>query len=348
MRSLGFAATLSAVVGVGVMARPAAACSAFLFDGEAGPIVGKSYDWSEERGLLVVNKRGARKTALVLSPTDTPATWTSRFASLTFNQYGRELPNGGINEAGLVVEVLMLPASGFGKPDARPVVTELGFVQQALDVAASTPEAVALAERVRIAPAYARIHYFVCDASGACAVLEWLEGRLVAASGAALPARAITNSTYRDSQQALARGKRDASQGSLARFVRLAERLPAVAKSNPVASALELLDAVRSPDSTQWNIVYDVAARRVHFRTRNHPSIKTVALSDFPSACTQPVMMLALMRDDAGEVADAFVPYEERANAELVRATLASIRAALPVGIERRVASYPASVACVP
>ncbi len=63
----------------------------FLIDGPDGPLVGKSYDWNDERGLVVVNKRGVIKRALVLSPGNAPARWTSRFASLTFNQYGREL-----------------------------------------------------------------------------------------------------------------------------------------------------------------------------------------------------------------------------------------------------------------
>src|SRR5512140_604621 len=108
-------------------APPARPCSAFLLDAPSGPVVAKGYDWSDERGLVVINKRGVEKRALVLAPSDTPATWRSRLASLTFNQYGRELPNGGMNEAGLVVEVLILPSTVFSAPDGRPVVTELGL-----------------------------------------------------------------------------------------------------------------------------------------------------------------------------------------------------------------------------
>ena len=36
----------------------------------------------------------------------TPASWVSKYGSVTFNQYGRELPTGGMNEAGLVVETI--------------------------------------------------------------------------------------------------------------------------------------------------------------------------------------------------------------------------------------------------
>ena len=58
-------------------ARPALPCSAFLREGPADPVMGKSYDWDDERGLVLVNKRGMEKRALVLSPGQTPATWRS-------------------------------------------------------------------------------------------------------------------------------------------------------------------------------------------------------------------------------------------------------------------------------
>lgn len=32
--------------------------------------------------------------------------WTSRYASVTFNQWGREFPMDGMNEAGLVVALV--------------------------------------------------------------------------------------------------------------------------------------------------------------------------------------------------------------------------------------------------
>ena len=40
-------------------------------------------------GLLVVNQRGMVRTALV-GPGDRAAKWTSRYGSVTFNQYGRD------------------------------------------------------------------------------------------------------------------------------------------------------------------------------------------------------------------------------------------------------------------
>lgn len=339
-------AALLAVVLVLLGARPAHACSAFLREGPSGPVMGKSYDWDDERGLVLVNKRGMDKRALVLSPGQAPAAWRSRLASLTFNQYGRELPNGGINEAGLTVEVLILPETAYEAADARPAVTELGLVQYLLDQASTTAEAVELAHRVRVDAVHARIHYFLCDASAACATLEFLGRALVVSSGAAMPVRAVTNSPYAQSVQALAHP--GAASGSVARFTRLADRLRGAPARDPVGAAFGVLDSVRFEGSTQWQIVYDLGARRVHFRSRRHPSVKTVALGAFPPACADPVMMLDMASDRTGDVTSAFVPYREEANRALVEATLRSRRAALPAGTAQRVAAHPGALVCSP
>lgn len=328
-------------------APPAFPCSAFLQEGPSGPVVGKSYDWSDERGLAIVNKRGMAKRALVLSPADEPAAWRSRLASLTFNQYGRELPNGGMNEAGLVVEVLVLEDTEPEPPDDRPVVTELGLVQYLLDQAETTGEAVALARQVRVVTAYAPIHYFVCDAGGACAVLELIGGRLVVSTGAELPVRAVTNSSYAESVGALGRGGGD--QSSLGRFARVAQQLRAPAQPGaPVTGALAILDSVRFRSFTKWHVVYEPAARRVHFRTRKHPALKTVSLDRFPPGCGQPVQVLDLASGASGDVTGRFVPYRPETNRALVEATLKPLRAALPPGIARRVAEHPERSTCEP
>ncbi len=330
-----------------VAARPALPCSAFLREVPAGPVMGKSYDWDDERGLVLVNKRGMEKRALVLSPDQRPASWRSRLASLTFNQYGRELPNGGINEAGLAVEVLVLPDTAYEKPDRRPVVTELGLVQYLLDQASTTSEAVELARKVRVGPVHAQLHYFLCDAQATCATLEFLRGSLVVSTADAMPVRAVTNSPYAASTRVLTRPP-DQAGGSLGRFARLAGQLRDRTEGDPVAAAFVVLDSVRFADSTQWQIVYELRARRVHFRSLRHPSVKTVALGAFPPACADPALMLDMASDQAGDVTSAFVPYREEANRALVEATLRSRRAELPAGTSARVAAHPATLVCAP
>ena len=106
----------------------ARACSTFCLErggsrvGETREVVfGKNYDFGIGYGMLVVNKRGVAKTSLVDAP-NRPATWTSRYGSLTFNQFGREFPMGGMNEAGLAVELMWLDAARYPELDSRPAL----------------------------------------------------------------------------------------------------------------------------------------------------------------------------------------------------------------------------------
>ncbi len=182
--------------------------------------------------------------------------------------------------------------------------------------------------------------------------MRLLGGELVVATGEGMPARALTNSPYAGAARAFARAapeKAGAStgRGSLARFVRLASRIAAPRPAaSPIADALSILDSVRFADSTQWQIVYEPRSRRVHFRSRSRPAVKTVALDAFPPGCSAPLMTLDLATRAAGEVAGAFVPCTEAANRALVRATVAPLRARLPAGIAERAATYPSGLAC--
>ena len=55
--------------------------------------------------------------------------WTSKYGSATFNQYGREFPMGGMNEAGLVVESMMLFETEYPLPDTRSGIDPTQWIQ---------------------------------------------------------------------------------------------------------------------------------------------------------------------------------------------------------------------------
>ena len=97
----------------------ATACTTFCLKRGSQAVFGKNYDWGVGDGLVIVNKRGVAKTALI-PPQEKPARWVSRYGSLTFNQYGRELPSGGMNEAGLALELMWLDETRYPAPDGRP------------------------------------------------------------------------------------------------------------------------------------------------------------------------------------------------------------------------------------
>src|SRR4029450_10129598 len=273
-------------------------CSTLAFQAGRETLLGKNYDWDISDGVVVVNKRGVAKQSIVEV---NPARWTSRFGSVTFNQYGREFPPGGMNEAGLAVELMWLEATRYPADPALPGVGSLEWIQHQLDTAGSVAEVAENARRLRIESG-AKLHYLTCDASGDCASVEYLDGNAVVHSRASLPLRALTNHTYAESL-AYARSVAGlggsqpvpTGEGSLERFARgaaLARQF--VPRSGPedFRFAFGVMDAVRQGAYTQWTIVYDLTRRELGFTTRGNPDPRWVQLAGFDLDCGSPVLTL--------------------------------------------------------
>lgn len=338
-------------IGAG-LAAPANACTTFCMRDEGRILFGKNYDWNVGDGLLVVNQRGVARTADV--PKDRPASWVSRYGSVTFNQYGRDFPSGGMNEAGLVIELMWLDGSRYPAPDARPSLDVLQWIQYNLDSHATVAEVLAADRKVRIA-GDAPLHYLVADRKGQVATVEFLDGRMVAHTGKDLPVPALTNSTYEQSEKSWreAQARRLApapGPGSLARFQRAAERADGfdARQGDAVAYAFETLDQVAQGSHTQWSIVYEIDRLRVHFRTRDHRPVRSVRLADLDFTCGQPVRVMRLDAKVEGDVSRRLVPYTREINYDLLRASIRQtpFLAAMPEAEVRRLAAYPEAGVC--
>jgi choloylglycine hydrolase len=327
-------------------------CTAFGLSRGAHAVMGKSYDWDLGSGLLVVNKRGVAKRSLPPRPGDATTNWVSRYGSVTFDQYGREMPNGGMNEAGLAIEVLWLAQSVFPRPDERPALNELQVVQYGLDTCATVAQLSAALSRVRVAALYGAVHYFACDRAGACAVLEYLGGKLVVTTGEALPVAAITNDSCAESVRALgtlrAVGRAaPPGRGSTARYLRAAAM---VASTRPDAAlaqrSLEILDSVSQGAYSKWNIVYELDGQKLHFRTRDATGLKDLDLSRLDFSCATPALVLDVNARLSGDVTGKLEAYSTAANERLVRSSLTSTGVSLPEATVRALADYPQRLPC--
>lgn len=87
-------------------------CTTFVLKSNGQIYFGRNLDWGCEDGLIIINPRGVQKTSLVMQG-HSPAKWTSKYGSVTFNQFGQKRPFGGMNETGLVVEQMMLLESQY-------------------------------------------------------------------------------------------------------------------------------------------------------------------------------------------------------------------------------------------
>ena len=96
----------------------------------------------------------------------TPASWTSKYGSITFNQNGKEMPYGGMNEKGLVVEMLWMDETQFNISEDKAYLNELEWIQYQLDNFHSIDEVIANIESFKVYPIQGKIHYLLADTHG--------------------------------------------------------------------------------------------------------------------------------------------------------------------------------------
>lgn len=339
-----------AVVAMLAPLRPAAACTTFCYEDGGTRVFGKNYDWNVEDGMVVVNQRGVAKTALTRGGA---ATWTSRFGSLTFNQYGREFPSGGINERGLAVELMWLDETEYPAADSRGALPTLQWIQYQLDNAATVDEVIASDARVRITDGgSARIHFLVADAAGGVAAIEFMAGKMVVHRDAGMPYPVLTNDTYEASvEYARTAGRRlgVSPTASLDRFARAASHAcKADDRAEAVRNAFALLGEVAQGEYTQWSIVYDLRDRRAYFKSRLAPEVRWIDLDALSFECGEPVRVLDINANLAGDAAPKLAVYDEEANRRLVRASFAKtpFLREVPLDAREELARYPRSTAC--
>jgi len=332
------------------------ACTTFCLVSKGEVLFGRNYDWNIGDALIVVNKKGVAKTATAgESQTKvTPAKWVSKFGSVTFNQYGRENPTGGMNEAGLVVELMWLDESEYQKEESLPGVGSLEWIQYLLDTSATTAEALKNAEHIRIV-SDVKIHFLLNDKAGNAASVEFLNGKLVSHKGNELSVPVLANDTYDNSIRYKSRIAPDKtiSSNSLDRFTRAALKTENFSR-NPKAGqdavnyAFEVLSNVAQKGYTQWSIVYDQKRGKIYFRTLQNAQIRSVDTSSFDYSCGTPVKMYEVSSNESGDVTPKFVDYTRKANRELIDRSFAGtdFLKNIPPGIKLMLAAYPEKFVC--
>ncbi len=305
--------------------------------------------------MIFNNKRGVVKRSVVQT---NPVSWISRYGSMTINQYGREFPLGGLNEAGLVIECMWLRYTEYPHADSRGELTELQWIQYQLDTAASVAEVISSDTRVRIGGRSTQpLHFLISDAGGDCAAVEFLGGGMVVHSGTKLPLPALTNNTYAYSRSFFEEVAGDEtslcfrqSDYSLKRFHWAAQGVQswdAETCGPPVEYAYKILDKV-STDRTMFSIVYDVKQRRIYFKTQSRPEVRYLNFDRFDFTCGTPVKTLGLAMPGEGDVTSLFEDYTLEANYQLIKKSFSAtdFLAGTPDAFLRLVAGYPDILPC--
>ena len=304
------------------------ACSVFCIDKNGKLVVGRSYDWDFGEGLVIVNKRGQLKKALRYwdESTNNLASWTSKYGSITFVQYGCDIAFDGMNEAGLVVSELWLQESVYPSVDSRPSISLDQYVQYLLDNYSTVDEIIASDSLIRIRPTpsnFTKIHFFATDSSGQSIVIEFLNGKMVYHTKDTMPVKAITNSTYESSISYIKSGTIPDQYNADTRFYRIAKMIEEYSPNTSgdvIDYTFHVLDVVKSPSRTQFQTSFDIKNRVVYFKSKQNPQLRYFRFDAFDFSCQSASKMLDINENLIGDVTTKFSNYTTQANEKLINA----------------------------
>jgi hypothetical protein len=164
-------------------ALPGWACTTFTTQtAQVERLLARNFDWYRHPALLLfTNPPDGYASASMVDVSylgfDGPI---DRGVSLDALLQAPYLPFDGMNERGLAVGMMAVPHGEGGSDPQKITLDSLEIIRLLLDYAASLDDALALFEHYNIdwggGPP---VHYLIADATGASAVVEMLEGRMV-------------------------------------------------------------------------------------------------------------------------------------------------------------------------
>lgn len=286
----------------------AEACTRVVYIGaQDETITARSMDWKVDVGTnLWVFPRGMERSG---EAGPNSIHWTSRYGSVIASGYDISTTDG-MNEAGLVANVLWLAESSYPNYDGKgPALTIAAWAQYALDNFASVQEAVdalstapftVVTDNVPGESRLATLHLSLSDASGDSAIIEYIDGKQVIHHSRSY--QVMTNSPVFEQQLALNAywkqingtvmlpGTNRASD----RFTRAAFYVNAIPKSEDPSEAIASVFSVirnvsvplgiSTPDepnisSTRWRTVSDQKRKLYFFESVYTPNIFWVDLT---------------------------------------------------------------------
>lgn len=268
------------------------ACTAFCYFADQQVFLAKNLDWPIDEGLILLNRSGLTKSSF--APCGTVVNWTSTYNSITFNQFGKEFPLGGLNEMGLVVEELNMPGFQLLPDSGKMILNEFQVVQYVLDNFASVAEVEMTLSNFQLEPLFLSLHYLILDREGRILIMEF-DGKEFVFYPPVEPCKAVlSNNPYEESLRYLMNfrgfgGSQEVQHrsGSNERFVSVAHLLSKGAGTDPVNSCFGILETVSQPD-TRWSLVYDPRSLCVYLKFHECPNRQVIHLDDYINRCGDP------------------------------------------------------------
>ncbi|HBS27865.1 MAG TPA: hypothetical protein DEB06_00085 [Phycisphaerales bacterium] len=316
-----------------------AACTRALWAGQDGLVVtGRTMDWMEDlhtdlwafpRGMKRHGRAGAGSIE-----------WTSRYGSVIAAGYNAGSADG-MNERGLVMNLLYLAESDYGDHNGKPGLSVSLWGQYALDNFATVAESVEALKKEPfriVAPALpngkaSSLHLSLSDASGDSAIFQYVDGRLMVHHGRQFTV--MTNSPVFDQQLALNAYWQEigglvmlpGTNRAADRFARACfyvSKLPQTPEPRQgVAGVFSVMRNVTVPlgisdpqrpniATTIWTVAAEHRSRTYYFQDSLSPNICWVALDKLDLNAGSPARKLDLQGSPrpmpSGEVSGQFEP----------------------------------------
>lgn len=305
----------------------AEACTRVVFIGDSCQVItGRTLDWKSNIPTnLYVYPRGIEKKGYI----DGKLQWTSKYGSVVAVGYDMGVSEG-MNEKGLVANLLYLPGSVYQLPDgdSRVKLSTALWASFILDNFATTKEAIEYLKQdvfQVVAPSMpdgssTTLHLAISDSTGYSAIIEYINGELQLSEG--YDCDVLTNAPPYKEQVAInsywesvgGMNMLPGTNRSTDRFARASFYIKAVPKNSSHAMALAgvfgVIDNCSVPvgisvpenpemSSTRWRSVADQRDKVYYFKPTIDPSVMWVDLNDYDLSEGAPIMKLDMM---SGEV----------------------------------------------
>ena len=317
----------------------ASACTRVIYEtATSNYLIGRTMDWYDDTGTdLWAFPRGMNRDGGVGAGS---IKWKSKYGSLVSDIYDVATADG-INEAGLVANLLYLVEADYGdaKASKKQLLSIGGWAQYILDNYATVAEAVTALQKEPFAIVAPNLpggkaasgHIAIADQSGDSAILEYIKGKLVIHHDRKYTV--MTNSPTYDQQLAINTYWNDVgglkflpgTHRAADRFARVSWNLNAVPKvSDQTIATATVFSVIRNisvplgvsdPErpniaSTLWRSVSDTKTKRYYFEPTINPSVFWVDLQNLKLSAGEEPSKLDLSGKPvlSGEVSAEFTP----------------------------------------
>jgi choloylglycine hydrolase len=304
------------------------ACTGIILQDSTNTILIKNHMNGPGIGYLMTNNRGVKKSAFILPP-EKPIEWISKYGSVTINEISKDLPNAGMNEAGLVIESTYLEDSEYPQGDERFALNTLQWIQYNLDNSSTVFDVIANDTIIRVGQNYSKQHYIVCDKKGNKALIEFIDGKMVYYLNEDFFISVMANDTYKKSMQYLKQfigfdGHENiiiadsiCNRSSLESFIVGAKMVNDYKNEDLLQYAFHTNATIREKWS-DWEVTYDTKSLKIYFKAYKNNDLKIVDLSEIEFNCSAKEYVLNFDEITNGLCNNNFEPYSTNINRQLV------------------------------